>query len=531
LSNSVFCLLPLGVAADRLLPAANQLVLEAHATSSSANCPLCHKSSSRRHSTYERQLADLPWQGCPVELRLRVRRFRCVNNACPRRVFAERLPEVTVPMARRTSRLRAIQQDLGRALGGEPGSRLACQLAMPLSPDTLLRLIRAIHLKPIELPRVLGVDDFAFRRGQHYGTILCDLERGCPIDLLPDRQAETLAAWLKEHPGVEIVARDRAGAYADGIRQGAPDATQVADRFHLLCNCSDALKEVFNRKHHAVRHAFEAGASAEEPTTSLEPLPAPASQTEERVRDRTQQRQVRYEEVARLHATGMPIVGIARALGMGRKSVGRWLKAGQAPTHRKSGRPKQIDRYKDYLERRWQDGCHNAAQLWRELRDQGFSGKAAIVRLWATQRRRDLAVGSAAVSRPAVPVPTSRQATKLVLADATKLDEAERKLVATLIDAAPAITQAVNIARAFGRMIRQHAAEALDTWITTARGSALRGFADSIARDHAAVSAALTLPWSTGSVEGRINKLKLVKRQMYGRANFDLLRQRVLAGT
>src|SRR3954447_2355636 len=489
LSSSAFCLLPPGVAVDRLLPADNHLVLETHATSPSAPCPLCDQPSTRRHSTYRRWLADLPWQGRTVELHLRIRRFRCTNTMCPRRFFAERLPKVTMPKARRTIRLRTLQQEIGLALGGEQGSWLAGRLAMPLSPATLLRLIRAIDLKPPGTPRVIGVDDWTFRRGQHYGTIICDLEQPRTIELLPDRQAETLEAWLKAHPSVEIVARDRAGAYAEGIRQGAPKAIQVADRFHLLCNCSDALKEVFDRKHRVIRAAVEAtvmAAAAVPAPPTPEPHPAPLAKADERARDRLEQRQARYEEIARRHAAGMPIHRIARELGVGRKTVRRWLRAGQAPTHRKPPRPKLIDRHQDYLERRWQEGCHNGTRLWRELHDQGVTGKAGIVRLWASQRRQDPAQGSAAARRPAGRVPTSRQATRLVLAEDGKLADAERQLVTTLIGAAPEIAEAVGVARAFGAMIRQRAVEALDPWIEAARSSALRGFADSVHRDHAA---------------------------------------------
>src|SRR4051794_30078931 len=332
LPSSLLSLVPSGLTVDRLLPTPDRILLIARSRSASATCPLCGSTSTRAHSFYLRRLADLPWQGRIVELQVRVRRFRCSSLECRRRIFAERL-DIAPPKARRTVRLHEIQQQIGFALGGEPGARLAGRLAMPVSGDTLLRLVRASNTAISPPPRILGVDDWAWRRGQRYGTIICDLERRRVIDLLPDRTGETLASWLRQHgKSVAVVSRDRAGAYAEGIRSGAPQAIQVADRWHLMVNACEALRRVLDRHSGALRRATRLCLpQAVMSSAAVVGKQQVATQRERQRAQRCEQRQARYEEVARLHRAGMPIRRIARRLGIARNAVRRWRGAGISP--------------------------------------------------------------------------------------------------------------------------------------------------------------------------------------------------------
>jgi transposase len=520
-----------------------RITLRAQPTAKSAPCTSCGTPSRRVHGFYWRSLGDVACFGRPTLLLVRIRRFRCTSSECPRRTFAEPLPGVARPRARQTDRLRSIHRAIGLVLGGNPGARHAATMGVPISRTTLLHRIRAGDAGPIPPVRVLGVDDWAWRKGHNYGTILCDLERRRVIDLLPDRSADTLAAWLMEHPSVSAVVRDRAGAYAEGAARGAPDAIQIADRWHLLRNGSDALRTVLDQHHGDLRAAARTVAHLPELSAPEEPAIPEPSEPERpmRVMERRslaaqERRDARFAEAARLREQGLSLKAIARTIGVERKTVRRWLRAGHAPTWRHADRGTSIlDPYHPYLEERWQGGSRNAAALWRDLKERGFPGQYTVVRDWATQRRRQdpPAEPKGALHKPASgktsEPPTPRHAVRLLTSDPDKLSDADRQFVAALLEHSPTIATAVDLTRRFATMVKDQIASALDDWLLQAQASALASFATGLRRDEDAVRAALTEPWSNGQVEGQVNRLKVIKRDMYGRAGFDLLRCRVLA--
>jgi len=525
--KSLLSLLPVGLAVDRVTVTPDRVVIAVCARAETAACPLCQRRSRRVHSRYIRCLGDLPWHGRVSRFDLQVRRFRCGAPECPRRIFAERLPEVALPRVRRTVRLADAQRRIALSAGGEGGARLATGLAMPVSGDTLLRLIRASSLPEMPTPLAVGIDDWAWRRRQRYGTLIVDLERNRPLDLLPDRDAQTLEVWLKRHPGIEVVARDRAGAYADGVRCGAPEAVQVADRWPLLRNLGDALARALDRHHRDLRAATAAVREADTAQTVPVAPPVPAA-IEPQGPDRHAVRRARFNEALMLHSQGWPVRRIARALGADRKTVRDWLCSGEFPSWRHRPRGSSVDRHAEHLDRRWGEGCRNAVQLWREIQDQGFRGRLRTVQRWASGRR-GLNPAVAGVSRVVPwPTPSKHRAAWLVVADPERLDAAERRFVDALLARSPELAGLVSLARRFSTMVRRQRAELLDGWLTAAKGTTLAGFADGIRRDLDAVHAALVLPWSTGPVEGQISRLKTVKRTMCGRAGFELLRRRVL---
>jgi transposase len=525
--------------------AATRITLRVRSTQATARCPLCTTRARRIHSHYERTLADLPWAQYRVRLQLCVRKWFCRKRHCRRRIFTERLPTVAAPWARCTLRLAQRLIALGVALGGAAAAYLCRRWDPSVSRNTLLRLLRRLPLPFCSTPVVLGVDDFALRKRQSYGTVLIDLERRYPVALLPDRTADTLAQWLRSHPGVKVIARDRASAYAEGARQGAAGATQVADRFHLLQNLREALEQVFATH----RQALEAVNALERPYPVALPagavavlvpahdIPRPAQQ---RAAQRQAHRQALHTQVWVLRRQGWTATAIAQQVGLSLRTVQRDLcSTTYAGRHRRSDLGKSIlNPYKPYLLERWNAGCHTAMRLFRELRQRGYTGDYGTVAAYVRRLRQaqGLPPGhrSARQSLPAVAEPlcrpmTPRRAAWLVLRRAEQRATAETQQLVQLHMQSAAVAEAITLAQDFATLVRQRQPEVLDAWLqraTTSAPEAMRRFAQGLYEDYAAVKAGVTLPWSTGPVEGHINRLKMLKRQMFGRAHLDLLSRR-----
>ena len=497
----------------------NQLTLTAETTAHKACCPLCHQPSRIVHSHYQRRVADLPCGGRAVTLLIHARRFFCRTSDCPKRTFCEHLPALVAPGARRSHALNAALTRIGVALGGKAGARLAHHLAMPTSDDTLLRLVCHAPLPAMHSPQILGVDDWAWKKGRRYGTILCDLARRQVVDLLPDRSADTVAAWLHVFPNVTVVARDRSDVYADGATRGAPHATQVADRFHLLKNLGDALERSLQHKRTLIAQVLAPSA--------LVFVPSPPGQPWQERQEADSQRRhapwiTRYETVIALHEKGAEVAHIARTTGISRTTVYRYLRLG-CPPERKRPRPrhdKAITPYADYLCKRWDEGCHTATRLWREIRAMGYPASYTnVIRFLAPLR---LPIGQ----RPSVyrerrrsdAVPTPRQVAMLFVQHPDRLTPEQRTWRDQLVRADATLATAHMLAQAFATMVRARQGERLTEWIAAAKASdlpELRRFAVGLLPDEAAIVAGLTEEWSNGQTEGQINRLKTLKRQMY----------------
>jgi transposase len=495
-------------------------------------------------------LADVSWALVPVQIVLQVRRFFCDTPDCARRIFTERLPTIVQPYARRTARLVHLQQQLGVLLGGSTGAAIDTLLGLPGSVDLLLTLARRCPLPAHPTPRVLGIDDWAIRKGQRYGTILVDHERGHVVDLLPDRTPERVSQWLHDHPGVEIVTRDRAEAYAQAITDGAPDAVQVADRWHLLKNLTDALTAILqDHRANITQHLDPTRAPATEGTEIGALLSSSGSEASVTNQAHSPEvvptaadgrRQVRAEEAHQLHAQGWPQKAIAAHLHCHPKTIHRYVQRALPLSARCGTRASKLESYKPYLLERWNAGCHNASQLLREIEPRGYEGGCTILRTFVATLR--VQSGMPAQSRTAASqplsteaiqrVPSSRELAWLSTQPVSTLTDVQKGFRAKLVTVNDTVTTAVELARQFAMMVRERQAATLEQWLDRAVQcgiKALRSLANGLRADLAAVRAGLTMEWSNGRTEGNVNRLKCVKRQMYGRGKLDLLRLRLIS--
>jgi transposase len=505
-----------------------------------------------------------PSLGQGVQLNLHVRRFRCKNQACPRQTFAERLPEVVPVSVQRTTRLTALLKIFAIAVNAQQGSRLLAHLAIPTSGDTLLRIVKQTPLPVVTTPKAVGVDDFALRRGKTYGTLVIDLSTHRPIDLLMERKAETLSQWLREHPGVEILSRDRSSEYFRGASEGAPNAQQVLDRYHVLTNVHEVVKRVVSRKHaRLVQMQKDSGATIRTRFKKRRSNAEIAASQVARLK-----RQERYEEVLEHYRQGKSVSTIAQTFQMSPTTVRKFIAAGAFPERsaHKSRRLVRLEPYLPYLEKRVQEGCENANLLWQEISQQGYTHGYKPVNTWVREylgkpgRRssaredatRQAFFDAVQVEQKAVPflkegdpeIPSSaehpdlevdpldspRHLTWLLLRKPEQLTAKEQQVL-TFICQEPDIQTTYTLAQRFFRMVRERQADQLDSWLEESLSCGLpdfRTFAEGLKREYAAMANALTFGYSNGPVEGQVNRLKYVKRSMYGRGSFELLRRRFL---
>ncbi|TYB63388.1 ISL3 family transposase [Nonomuraea sp. PA05] len=489
-----------------------------------ATCPSCGTVSARTHGSYRRRLADLPISGRPVRMDVGVRRFRCDDPGCGAATFAEQIPGLTAPFARRTAGLTDCLATIGLALAGRAGARLASKLGMPACRDTLIRLVRALPEPPAAVPTVIGIDDFALRKGAVYGTVIVDMETHRSIDIFPGRDADTLAAWLAERPGITVICRDRGGSYADGARRGAPDAIEVADRWHLWANLGAAVDKTVSAHAACLPEPPPADNLAADGRSEAGPPPQSDPPIEYPLARRHRERHAAIHE---LLAAGCSRAEAARELGISERTVYRFAGTPlEQHLGRANNRASRLDRFMDHLHQRFADGVHNARVLHREIELLGWRGSLRTVERYIAQLRER------ANPPPTAPTPPKpRKVAGWIMSDPDHLTAGAAMQLKAILARCPELEATRKHVGSFANMIQNLTGDRLPSWIDAVRADdlpALHSFATGLTRDQAAVTAGLTLPWSNGPTEGTVNRLKMIKRSMYGRANLDLLRRRLL---
>ncbi len=553
--------LPSGYALHALKTTDREIQAILSSTADQAACPSCHTLSSRLHSHYLRTLHDVPSGGRRVILQVRSHKWRCSAHHCPRRVFAERLDPLAPAWAHMTTRLVTAMQAIGLSTNGNGGARLAHRLGMDTSATTMLHRIMAVPDPHAPPPEEIGIDDWSFRRGKRFGAIIVDLHHHTILDLLPDRDAVTVARWLAAHPTIRVVSRDRSREFARAITLGAPQAQQVLDRFHLLRNLVETLPLILARCFADVRRTLPTALEPETPPMLTEVLsyaesvpergpwkPALTARAEAQRLAHQVERMERYARMQQLKQEGVSNEMISQQMGMTLRTVRRWLTHFRPDNHRRK-RASEFDRYAEYVRERWDAGCHQGSGILREIRAQGFTGSSkTLYQHLRPLRRQEPGTSTGAAGKtlahhhPTI-IPTNEavaathrytltQTQWLFVTWPDELTSEERDTLAVLCHAHSTLASIYDLIQRFRTLLHTHPeASAILTWVQgceTSHVQELVRFAKGLREEWEPVVNGFTHAASNGQAEGFVNKLKLIKRQHYGRAGFALLRKHAL---
>jgi transposase len=505
------------------------VIVHLHATAPTAACPHCGTAGSRVHSRYERTIADIAFGVRNLELKLLVRKWICPEASCSRHIFAERFPELVQRYAPMTNRLITALQAVGVIANGVDAAQIASSFGVPTTAKTIIRRVLQLPLPGEGEVAKVGIDEWAWKKGQRYGTILVDLEKRRVVQLLAERSVETSTAWLHRHPEIDLVSRDRGKIFRDAATQGAPQAKQVVDRFHLQKNFAEALEKFFRKQEHALKTATQSSAGK---TRSAARTKVPEKIAQER-RARHRQRVSVHKQIWKLYRQGCHKEQIAQLLGVSSRSVYRALEQKAAPPPRRRSRSSSIvDPYLFYLTSRWNQGCHNVARLYEEIVAQGYTGTQRTLQMrlrpFRSQGARTVSKQTIILDKP----PSPRGVALMMVRSAHSRTREQTAYLQQLVQSDSTIDVVFTLAQDFGRLLRKHEGQVrLEQWKTAVRASGiveLIAFVDGLADDAEAVANGCSMTWSNGMVEGFVNKVKWIKRSSYGQAGFPLLQRRVL---
>lgn len=511
------------------------LIIEASAFQPHSTCPVCGCNSSRIHSKYIRMLADLPASGYIVKVTVLSRKYFCDNPECLRKIFTERFTREIIPYHRRFNRSKNLLANMALELGGNKGALISRLAGLPVSPSTILRIIKRMNLQIQKVTSgIIGVDDWAFKKGNTYGTIIVDLQENKVVDLLCDRESETLCLWLKEHPEVEVVSRDRGGPYAKGAREGAPQAIEVADRFHLLMNLGDATKRMFQSLGSELKEVFMLYHNLESP---IEPKPSMKGSDNSHsgiipieVPGKNAQRQLRFDEIKELYSQGHAIRAIARSLHLQRSTIRKYLRM-DSLTQKRGFKSTNFESFQIFLlHQDNRDKTHMV--LYKMIKSNGFTGAYSQFcnNMNRLLKSHDIIPASCKLDPTPLKSWSPRQLSILVQKDQKDLKKTDREFLELLYNKCPIVKETEEYIGRFKKLFEAKQEGTLKKWIddVAKSTSGIKSFAKGLLSDFDAVNNAVVTPYSNGQVEGQVNRLKNIKRRMYGKAGFELLRRMVI---